>query len=384
MFAVLSGLVGYYYVYGAAEPEHRCRLPSSVWPNDQYKIMSLSHEKLIDLWIPKDDKYHIYTSDREKIVCGLDGWVYDRSVYGFTFTEEAQLISKSRAKRSTIATVMQSGGISALFIGSLSDKFGRKTAARWVILLIFVISLLTQIAMQWIPMSVNAKFDVLLFNHFTAGLSASSFAVIFVLLLELTSSSHTSLAGNSALEFIRAQSLRAVTQNELSFIQKVKRLLSRRVTIQKLLIIGAIGFTNLLLYIKISYGLGAMHGISSYVGILIGATVEAVGYISGSVLLITRLGRKYAFIVFTTLTLLCVLIIPFLIEQHSLPTVIIAQLGKYAISGSICVSWIYVSELFSTSIRSSANGFFSAISRVGAIIAPVIDSSVGEKYIRIT
>ncbi|CAF1036205.1 unnamed protein product [Didymodactylos carnosus] len=464
MFAVSAGIVAYYYVYGAAEPEHRCRLPSSVWPNDQYKIVNLTHEKLIDLWIPKNDKCHIYTSDREKVDCGSDGWVYDRSVYGFTFTEAVQMICKSRAKRSTIATVMQSGGLSALFIGSLSDKFGRKMVARWLILVIFVTSVLTQIAMQWIPMSVNAKFGVLLLNHFTAGSIQSLFSIVFVLLLELTSSSHASLAGNSAQvgfalgeafqtlfaylsknwqilkwtnllfigvslpylyfmpesplflyskneytkleqllrkmahlnkrkesdwypyfqEFIGAQSLRVVAQNKLSFIQKSKRVLSQRATIYKLLIIGAIGFITLLLYIKISYGLADMQGISPYVGILIGAAVEVAGYISGSILLTTRLGRKYAFIVFTALTLLCVLIIPFLMKQHPLPTVIIAQLGKYAISGSVCVSWIYVPELFPTSIRGSANGFFTATNRAGAILAAVIDSSIGEKYIRIT
>ncbi|CAF5090939.1 unnamed protein product, partial [Rotaria magnacalcarata] len=43
-----------------------------------------------------------------------------------------------------------------------------------------------------------------------------------------------------------------------------------------------------MLYIKIRYGLAAM-SISPYLGILIGAAVEAGGYVTGSLLISTRL-----------------------------------------------------------------------------------------------
>jgi MFS family permease len=124
--------------------------------------------------------------------------------------------------------------------------------------------------------------------------------------------------------------------------------------------------------------------ISPYLGILIGAVVEAVGYISGSFLIVTRLGRKGTFIIMMSLTAVCVLIIPFIIKHSALAAVFVAQLGKYAVSGTISVSWILVPELFQTSIRSTANGLFITFSHLGAIIAPVISTSVSEKYLPIT
>ncbi|CAF1258517.1 unnamed protein product [Didymodactylos carnosus] len=155
-----AGIVAYYYVYGAAEPDHRCRLPYNIWPNDQYKTINYTHEQLIGSWVSNDDKCLIYANLNltDKIDCGTsNGWVYDRSTYGFTFTEEADMVCKSRTKRSTLATMMQSGGLFLLIIGSLGDKYGRKITASMITVIIFVICLITQIAMQWIPMSINIK-----------------------------------------------------------------------------------------------------------------------------------------------------------------------------------------------------------------------------------
>ena len=163
--------------------------------------------------------------------------------------------------------------------------------------------------------------------------------------------------------------------SKVTVVQKLRQILTHRQTVVKLLITALLGFTTLMLYIKISYGLAGMD-ISPYLGILIGAVVEALGYVSGSLLINTRLGRKGSFIVMMTLTIICVTLIPIILPHSSVGTVCIAQFGKYAISGAIAVSWIFVPELFPTSIRSSANGFFIALSRLGAIVAPVITSSV--------
>ncbi|CAF2801333.1 unnamed protein product [Rotaria sp. Silwood2] len=472
LISMSAAVADFYYVFAVADPDHRCRLPASVWPNDtQYNPINATYQTMIDMYIPKtkDGKkweqcvlYPTGSSNDTLINCP-NGWVYDQSIFGYTYTEEANLVCASKPKQSWIATLMQCGGFALLIIGTFADRFGRKTTTSFVTIFLFLTCLITQIIMQWIPMTVEMKFALLLLNQFASGLSAAAFSLIFILGLELTSSSHTSLAGNAALvsftigecivtlfaylakdwqilkwantafiglvipylyfmpesplyiyskrqyvqlerllrriattnkrkeedwypvyqEFLKNQSSKLLHVNELTFSQKARRILTHRPTVVKLLTTALLGFTTLMLYIKISYGLAVM-SISPYLGILIGAAVEAAGYIAGSLLISTRLARKGSFILMAILTIISVILIPIILKHSSIATVFIAQFGKFAISGAIAVSWIYVPELFPTSIRSSANGFFIAFSRIGAIVAPIINASVSNEYLPYT
>ena len=47
-------------------------------------------------------------------------------------------------------------------------------------------------------------------------------------------------------------------------------------------------------------------------------------------------------------------------------------LGKFAISGSFCVLYVFAAELFPTEVRSIGIGFGSMVGRVGGIVAPFI------------
>jgi len=153
----------------------------------------------------------------------------------------------------------------------------------------------------------------------------------------------------------------------------------------RLAICAFFAFVTMLLYIKISYGLGAMDDVvSPYWNIIIGAIVEGIGYLSASVLITTRLGRKYSLMFYSLFTCICILIISFIVKSYPLITIIISQIGKLAISGALLVTWIYVPEIFPTSIRGIANGVFVFVGRIGAILAPIIDVIVGDKYIKIT
>ncbi|CAM4818554.1 unnamed protein product [Rotaria magnacalcarata] len=472
LISMSAAVVGFYYVFAAANIDHRCRLPDNVWPNDnQYHPINKKHEILINLYIPKikDGKKweecvrYLNGTINDTLVACPNGWAYDRSVFGYTFTEEANFVCGSQPKKSWIATLMQCGGFALLFIGSFADKFGRKKTITTVSIILFIICLITQIMIQWIPMSINIKFILLLVNQFASGLTAAAFSLIFILVLELTSSAHTGFAGNFALvlftigegvvtlfaylakdwqllkwintafvglvipylyfmpesplylyskrdffrleallrriatankrdeadwypvyqELRRNQSFILSNQKELTFLQKAHQILPHRSTVIKLLITALLGFTTLMLYIKIRYGLAAM-SISPYLGILIGAAVEAGGYVTGSLLISTRLARKGSFILVTSVTIICVILIPIISNHSPIATVFIAQFGKFAISGSIAVSWIFVPELFPTAIRSSANGFFIAFSRIGAIVAPIIDTSISDEYLPYT
>ena len=171
------------------------------------------------------------------------------------------------------------------------------------------------------------------------------------------------------------KSLNSKTRIRLPLKTKLRRFLTHRPTMGKLIISGFIGFITLFLYFKVAYSLGAMDEIDPYLSVLIGAFVEMIGYIAPSVMM-TRLGRKTVFIQFIFLTAICLAATPYFHQHNRYLAILISQLAKFAISGAVCVTYIYVPELFPTSIRGTGMGFFILLSRFGSVLAPTIDSWV--------
>jgi Na+/melibiose symporter-like transporter len=166
---------------------------------------------------------------------------------------------------------------------------------------------------------------------------------------------------------------------KLSFFAKSRRFLTHIPTMSKLFISAFLGFVTLLLYFKISFSLGAMDEIDPYLNIIIGAVVETLGYIAPSLAMI-RYGRKPVFIVFLILTIICLVLTPLTANHNRITIILVAQLGKFAISGAACVTYIFVPELFPTSIRATGMGFFILFSRLGSTIAPMIDASISHNH----
>jgi hypothetical protein len=161
-----AGIIYFYYVFGAAEPNHRCRLPENIWPNDtQYNPINRTHEIYLNTYIPKTkdgktwEKCVRYTRDgtNKTFANCSNGWVYDRSIFGYTFTEEANFVCENESQKSWLATFMQCGGFSLLITGSVADKYGRRKITVIITALLFCICLMTQILMQWIPMTVKTR-----------------------------------------------------------------------------------------------------------------------------------------------------------------------------------------------------------------------------------
>jgi hypothetical protein len=191
--------------------------------------------------------------------------------------------------------------------------------------------------------------------------------------------------GHSDLEwFTHYEQLIRVSSLSIKSAKQTKKRQIRQLSL-RLSVSGLIAFVTMLLYIKISYGLGAMNNtFSPHWSIIIGAVVEGIGYVSASFLITTRLGRKYALMVYALLTSACVLVIPFIKETYPIVTIIISQMGKLMISGAVSVSWIYVPELLPTSMRGFGSATFMFFGRLGAILAPIIDATLGDRYIKIT
>src|SRR5215510_11259599 len=56
LISMSAAIMAYYYVFGAADINHRCRLPESVWPDDTYYYpINQTHEILINSYIPKTE-----------------------------------------------------------------------------------------------------------------------------------------------------------------------------------------------------------------------------------------------------------------------------------------------------------------------------------------
>jgi hypothetical protein len=99
-----SGVTGFYYVFGLAEPYFRCQLPSDIWPNDnKYNPYNSTHRLLLEQYQYSQSK----CEDINGTIC--HSFVYDRSVYGRTFTEEAGYVCDNVFGKTWMSTAYQIG-----------------------------------------------------------------------------------------------------------------------------------------------------------------------------------------------------------------------------------------------------------------------------------
>ncbi|CAF1322385.1 unnamed protein product [Rotaria sordida] len=424
-----SGINGFYYVFGLAEPDFYCRLSSN------------------------------YSTSKCEDINGstCNEFVYDRTIFGRTFTEEAGYVCSKAIKKTWLSTAYEIGAFAVLVTGSIADKIGRRKMIQILTIGLFSITVLTQALLQFVKMNINSKFILLFINQVVSAID--SYCIAFLLLMELTSSTHTSFAcsltlvaytiGEVLLTIFAYVSrdwlllkwiisiyfsislpylyfvpespywlLARKKYHELEIcLRKMAKMNGRsedrwlslynqlvddtRLTeattnegkptkrkflrhLSRLAICGFIEFVTMLSYTKISYRLAAANGtLSPYWDFIIGAVVEAIGYLIAGALITTLLGRKYSLISFATLTSICVFIIPFIMKSYPLATVIVSQLGKLSVSSTVCVAWIYVPELFPTSMRGLANAVFVFLGSFGSILAPIIDEALSDKYVRI-
>jgi hypothetical protein len=104
LITIVSGITTYYYVFGVAEPSFRCRLPSNIWPHDdQFKPINNTHQLLIETWLSSSSK----CDDINGSICS--DFVYDQSVFGRTFTEDANFVCRNAVKKTWLATLYQIG-----------------------------------------------------------------------------------------------------------------------------------------------------------------------------------------------------------------------------------------------------------------------------------
>ena len=84
-------------------------------------------------------------------------WIYDRSIFGKTFTEEANFVCEYNIRRSFLATIFQMSGMLILFIGQITDLIGRRRSIQLLIGLLLISSIITQGLLQFVTLSINQK-----------------------------------------------------------------------------------------------------------------------------------------------------------------------------------------------------------------------------------
>lgn len=133
-------------------------------------------------------------------------------------------------------------------------------------------------------------------------------------------------------------------------------------------------FFNWLVNNFVFYGVGLKSvdlGVNPYVSFSISAAVEILAFTT-ILLIIDRFGRKKPYFVFLMIAGVSCISNAFTTNVYA--GFVFAMIGKYAVSASYAVLRLYSNEIFPTSIRNSCIGACSMISRMGVIIAPVINS----------
>ena len=146
LFPIASGIINFYYVFAAAKTPYTCHVENKSPANISIEMSS------------SQCSYKL-TNDLNETLgeFSCTNWTYDRSVFGLTFTEEANFICENRFYRSFVSTMLQLGAMLVIFTGQLTDLIGRRRSAQLLVSLLLTTFLITQGLLQWVPMSINQK-----------------------------------------------------------------------------------------------------------------------------------------------------------------------------------------------------------------------------------
>lgn len=146
LFPIATGVYGFYYVFAASEAPYQCHVSNNINRTLQVEIS------------PSQCSYELKNNQNKTIgIYPCTEWIYNRSVYGKTFTEEANFICEHSVYRSFLATALQIGAMFIFFTGRIIDVIGRRRALILLIGQLLVISLITQGLLQFVPMTKNEK-----------------------------------------------------------------------------------------------------------------------------------------------------------------------------------------------------------------------------------
>ncbi|XP_037082089.1 organic cation transporter protein-like [Pollicipes pollicipes] len=140
-------------------------------------------------------------------------------------------------------------------------------------------------------------------------------------------------------------------------------------------------FVNSFVYYGLSLNSGNLGG-DTFINIFIGGAVEIPAY-TLSIIVLLKGGRRWALclsMVIGGVACLCTMIFEKDVYTLDWPIVTCAMIGKFCISASFAIVYVFSAEVFPTVLRTTGVGSSSMCARFGSIAAPYVAIYGGEAY----
>ncbi|KAL8592829.1 hypothetical protein ACOMHN_045983 [Nucella lapillus] len=199
------GIQAIFTVFTLATPSFRCAVPGLA--NDSYSWTDGGHEALLNVSIPWEEEdgdwmrssCDLYRNRNQSAPPGellanrstesCHSWVYDHSVFTSTFTEDEDLVCEKKGYHANADMIFMVGVlVGSLFIGFLSDRFGRKVA--------LMLSLLVHVGCAVGTAFVQSFAAFATVRYFLGIGNMGTFLSAYVIGLEMVGDSVRTLAGS--------------------------------------------------------------------------------------------------------------------------------------------------------------------------------------------
>ncbi|XP_047103004.1 organic cation transporter protein isoform X2 [Schistocerca piceifrons] len=363
MAAFTAGMHMLSLVTVAAVPDHRCAIPGV----DVNRSVAPWNTSELTFHIPREkgrlDSCRIIDhSTNQSIKC--DSWVFDNTYYESSKAIEWNFVCDRRWMGAVAQSAYMFGVFTgAVVLGSLADKFGRKT----IFYLSAVMQLLLGVGVAFIPEYYT--FLVIRFLYGVFG-SAGSYITGFVMTMEIVGPSKRTICG------VTFQAMFAVGVMMVAFwgyFIKDSTLLQVVYGLHSTILIAHWWFANSLAYYGLSLNTGNLAG-NPYLILFILGLVEIPSYIM-TILLMDRTGRRSLISSLMLLGGICCIIACYIPQETatgSVSAVTVVMLGKFFIAGSFAIIYNYTAELFPTVVRNTALGVGSMCARLSGALTPLI------------
>ena len=133
-------------------------------------------------------------------------------------------------------------------------------------------------------------------------------------------------------------------------------------------------FTNSFVYYGLALNSGNLIPGDLHTNFAISGALEVLAYIL-TILVLLKAGRRIS--VSACMLLGGTTLVMTALVSSTMGKMVLAQLGKFAITGSFAMVYVYAAEIFPTVVRNMGIGSSSMCARVGSILAPYIGREVG-------